>query len=60
MVIWVNTYGAGKVFGTTLGHGNATMQDPVYLDLVTRGLLWTCDKLDANGQPKPGYAAPAK
>ena len=60
MVIWVNTYGAGKVFGTTLGHGNATMQDPVYLDLVTRGLLWACDKLDDNGKPKPGYAAPPK
>jgi len=22
----------------------------------TRGLLWACDKLDANGKPKPGYA----
>jgi len=27
------------------------------LGLVTRGLLWACDKLDENGQPKPGYAA---
>lgn len=55
MVIWVNTYGKGKVFGTTLGHGNHTMQDPVYLDLVARGLLWVCDKLDENGKPKPGF-----
>ena len=59
MVIWVNTYGKGKVFGTTLGHGNHTMADPVYLDLVARGLLWTCGKLDANGKPAPGYG-PAK
>jgi hypothetical protein len=22
-----------------------------------RGLLWACDKLDANGKPKPGYEA---
>ena len=55
VVIWTNTYGKGRVFGTTLGHSNATMQDPIYLDLVARGLLWTCDKLDENGKPKSGY-----
>jgi len=55
VVIWTNTYGKGRVFGTTLGHSNTTMQDPVYLDLVTRGLLWACDRLDESGQPKPGY-----
>ncbi len=56
VVIWLNTYGSGRVFATTLGHSNATMQNEVYLDLVTRGLLWACDKLDENGKPKPGYA----
>jgi type 1 glutamine amidotransferase len=55
VVIWTNTYGQGKIFGTTLGHANTTMEDPVYLDLVTRGLLWACDKLDESGKPKPGY-----
>jgi len=59
-VIWVNTYGKGKVFGTTLGHGNATMEDPVFLDLVTRGLLWACGKLDEKGKPLPGYEAAQK
>ncbi len=59
MVIWVNTYGKGKVFGTTLGHLNSTMEDPIYLDLVTRGLLWSCGKLDANGKAAKGYG-PAK
>jgi type 1 glutamine amidotransferase len=54
-VIWTNEYGKAKVFGTTLGHGNSTMQDPVYLDLVTRGLLWACGKLDEQGKPLPGY-----
>jgi uncharacterized protein len=58
-VIWTNTYGKARVFGTTLGHTNATVQDPVYLDLVARGLLWACDKLEENGQPKAGYG-PAK
>lgn len=54
-VIWTNQYGAARVFGTTLGHGNHTMQDPIYLDLVTRGLLWACGKLDEKGKPVAGY-----
>lgn len=59
-VIWANTYGKGRVFGTTIAHSNATMSDPVYLDLFARGLLWACNKLDENGKPKAGYGAPAK
>ena len=57
VVIWVNTYGKAKTFTTSLGHKNETMSDPVYLDLVTRGLLWVCDKLEDNGKPKPGFEA---
>ncbi len=53
--IWVNTYGKARVFGTTLGHSNDTVSNPVYLDLVTRGLLWACGRLDDQGQPLPGY-----
>jgi uncharacterized protein len=59
-VIWTNEYGKAKVFGTTLGHGNHTMQDPVYLDLVARGLLWACGKLGADGKPLPGYESQQK
>ena len=51
----MNTYGKARVFGTTLGHANETMQRDVYLDLVTRGLLWACGKLDEDGKPKAGY-----
>jgi type 1 glutamine amidotransferase len=48
VVAWTNTYnGKTKVFATTLGHNNATVEDPRYLDLVTRGLLWSIGKLDA-------------
>ena len=54
-VMWVNTYGKGKVFGTTIAHGNRTMADGVYLDTFTRGLLWATDKLEQDGKPKPGY-----
>ncbi len=47
IVTWTNTYnGKTKVFATTLGHNNETVGDPRYLDLVTRGLLWSVDKLD--------------
>ncbi len=47
VVAWTNTYnGKTKVFATTLGHNNTTVQDSRYLDLVTRGLLWTVGKLD--------------
>lgn len=47
VVVWTNNYrGAAKVFATTLGHNSETVGDPRYLDLVTRGLLWSCGKLD--------------
>jgi type 1 glutamine amidotransferase len=45
--VWTNTYnGKAKVFATTLGHNNATVEDGRYLDLLTRGLLWSVGKLD--------------
>lgn len=44
VVAWVNQYGSTRVFSTTLGHNTETVADPRYLDLVTRGLLWACDK----------------
>ena len=58
--IWVNTYGKARVFTTTLGHSTATMSTPEYLGLVTRGLLWACDKLNDDGTPKPGYGPGGK
>jgi len=46
VVAWTNTYGGKtRVFATTLGHNNETVGDARYLDLVTRGLLWSVDKL---------------
>lgn len=53
--IWVNSYKKARVFGTTLGHFNEEMDNDIYLGLVTRGLLWTCKKLDDSGEPMPGY-----
>ena len=57
VVIWLNEFGKTRVFATTLGHGNDTMKSEVFLDLVSRGLLWACDKLGDDGKPKAGYAA---
>jgi hypothetical protein len=42
-----------------MGHNVPTMADPAYLDLVTRGLLWTLGKLDAEGVPAAGYGPKA-
>ena len=47
VVVWTNIYnGKTRVFATTLGHNNETVADARYLDLITRGLLWSVDKLD--------------
>lgn len=51
--VWTNQYGQGRVFGTTLGHHNETVSAPEYLDLVTRGTLWACDKLNDEYLKKP-------
>ncbi len=57
VVVWVNHYGPKhtRVFSTTIGHNDATVADPRYLDLVTRGVLWATGHLEANGAPAPGY-----
>jgi Trehalose utilisation len=57
VVVWTNEFGDKKtrVFSTTLGHNNETVGDARYLDLVTRGLLWACNKLDKDGKPAAGY-----
>ena len=73
VVAWTNIYnGKTKVFATTIGHNNETVADARYLDLVTRGLLWSVDKLDdqhlkpavkgkaAAGATAPDRAAAAK
>ena len=56
-VIWTNTHGKARVFVTSMGHNNEMMANPVYLDLVTRGLLWTLNLLQQDGTPAAGYAA---
>ncbi len=44
--LWTNEYNKARVFGTTLGHHNEEMKDPVFMTYLTRGLLWATNKLD--------------
>ncbi len=57
VVVWVNQYGPKqtRVFSTTIGHNNATVEDGRYLDLVTRGILWATAHLKEDGTPERGY-----
>ena len=43
-VVWTNNYHGARVFGTTFGHSNETWQDPVFITLVSRGLLWAAGR----------------
>ena len=52
---WISEYGGARTFGTTLGHHNETVLDPVWLDMTARGLLWSCGKLGADGEAMKGY-----
>ena len=54
-VIWTNTAGKAKVFVTSLGHNNEMMANPIYLDLVSRGLLWATGHLQEDGTAAAGY-----
>jgi type 1 glutamine amidotransferase len=56
-IIWTNTHGKARVFVTSLGHNTEMIANPLYLELVTRGLLWTIHRLQDDGTPAPGYAA---
>ena len=44
-LIWASEYGGKtRVFGTTLGHGAATWDDPVFQDLLVRGFKWAVNR----------------
>ena len=58
-VIWTNTYQGVRVFGTTLGHHNETMLTDEWLNIISKGLLWACNKLDDSGIPSSGHAGVA-
>lgn len=48
VVAWTNEKQGARSFSTTIGHNTETVADERYLDLLTRGVLWACDKLNAD------------
>lgn len=55
-VAWTNHLGDARIFGTSIGHHNETMDDANFLTLVSNGLLWAAGKLGDDGKPAAGYA----
>ena len=57
IVAWTNEFGPKKtrIFSTTIGHNNATVEDARYLDLVGRAVLWSAGRLEADGKPSAGF-----
>jgi len=43
-MIWVQQYGKGLIFNTTLGHGKAAWDNPAFQRLVVRGLYWAAGR----------------
>jgi uncharacterized protein len=39
-VIWVNTYGKGRVYENVLGHDLEAMSDPKFQEWMRRGVIW--------------------
>jgi|GEM_PF-170663 len=48
-VIWVNTYGKGRVYVNVLGHDVKAMSDPNFHAWLRRGVIWAAT---ANGEPQ--------
>lgn len=44
-VIWTSKYGKARVFGTTFGHSDDTFGDPVFINMVSNGILWASGRL---------------
>ena len=53
VVAWTTERDGLRNFSTTLGHNTATVADPSYVELVTRGLLWACRRLDDGTLGRP-------
>ena len=43
--VWTYEYGDNRVFGTSLGHSTSSYGREEFLELVSRGVLWTAGKL---------------
>jgi type 1 glutamine amidotransferase len=48
---WVQTYGKGRVFYTSLGHGMEAWKNPAWQRLVVRGIYWSLGRPVKDPQP---------
>lgn len=51
---WLAMEGNAPVFGTTLGHSNETIEDPIYQQLLTNALLLVTGNQQDDGAPRAG------
>ncbi|MGV3483883.1 MAG: PVC-type heme-binding CxxCH protein, partial [Planctomycetaceae bacterium] len=54
---WVKPYGEGRVFYTAWGHDDRTWSHSGFIELVERGIRWTCKQ---ELRPAAPYVAPAE
>ena len=43
-MVWVQEYGKGRIFSTTLGHGKEAFVNPSFQQLVVRGFYWAAGR----------------
>lgn len=52
-VAWAKTYGAGRVFYSTLGHARETWDDPVIQKMYFEAIRWALRLVDGDATPRP-------
>ena len=51
-VMWTNTYGKARVFGTTYGHSKETFADETFLNVLTKGIQWSAGRIKEPSKSK--------
>jgi type 1 glutamine amidotransferase len=52
-IAWVKNYGKGRVFSSTLGHTDASWDDPRVQQIYLEGIKWVLRMTDAQVKPHP-------
>ena len=55
-IAWVKNYGKGRVFSATLGHTDASWDDPRVQQIYLEGIKWVLRMTDAQVKPHPAPA----
>jgi hypothetical protein len=57
-VVWARLEGKGRVFFSSLGHGEKTWKDPVFRQMILGGIQWASRDMDADITPNLAAATP--